>query len=359
MPWTIQTSAILNHAEIQNLYEGHKGNGVLSGGVLTGTGTDRIVSFTAFTAIVNGTSISVGASTVTHGAGDASLPRMDLIECNSSGTVAIVAGTPTAESASQTRPPLPALTANSIVLGVVYVPIAATVILDANVFDRRVILGSPNPFDGVRAQFRANRRMTAEYSAQPNTAAGTGSAVGIGLYQKPSGSSDVPTLLSGETYMLFGSAASGTDIGVFPGSNFDSITPNRSPRFLMRVLLPAASANVSYWTAGLGGSGATMDQAGLRIVTTGNTFFVTRQTAAETVTDLGALSRTVILGFEIETTDAGVTWVCRNQAGTQLASHTENVPTATAAEESGIYYTYVTSTIPMGIAYWRAEATYP
>lgn len=140
MGYESQTSGIVDHAFLANLYEGMSGNGVISGGVLTGTGTDRVVSYTAFTAIIDGSFVSVGASSVTHSAGDATNPRMDLTECNASGTVAIVAGTPTAESASQTRPPLPAKTAGSIALGATYVPAAATVILDANVFDRRVII---------------------------------------------------------------------------------------------------------------------------------------------------------------------------------------------------------------------------
>lgn len=138
MGYESQTSGIIDHAFLQNVYEGLDGNGIASGGVCTGTGTDRVVSYTAFTGTIDGVAVSVAGSSVTHDVGDATNPRSDMIVCNSSGTVSIVKGTATAESASQTRPPLGTLPAGSVILATVYVPAGATVILDANVFDRRI-----------------------------------------------------------------------------------------------------------------------------------------------------------------------------------------------------------------------------
>ena len=139
MGWETQSNSIINTADTQNWYEGSKGNGFLTGGVLTSADVDRETDYTAFTAIVNGTLVVVAASSVTHDAGDATNPRIDIVEVNSSGTVAIVKGTATAEnSTTQPRPPAPTLTAGSLMLAAVYVPASASTILDANIFDRRV-----------------------------------------------------------------------------------------------------------------------------------------------------------------------------------------------------------------------------
>ncbi len=139
MGWESQSNSILNTADVQNWYEGSKGNGFLTGGVLTSADVDRETDYSAFTAKADGTLIVVAASSVTHDAGDASDPRIDIVEVNSSGTVAIVKGTATTEnSTTQPRPPAPTLTAGSLMLAMVYVPASASTILDANIFDRRV-----------------------------------------------------------------------------------------------------------------------------------------------------------------------------------------------------------------------------
>lgn len=145
--YEVQASGVVDHAFLQNAYQGINSNGFISangagnaGGVLTSAGSDLDTDYTAFTAIVNGTRVSVSASSVTHSAGDATNPRMDIVKVNSSGTVAIVEGTPTAESASQPRPPLGTLTAGDLMLAVVYVPALASVIQDSNIFDRRVVI---------------------------------------------------------------------------------------------------------------------------------------------------------------------------------------------------------------------------
>ncbi|MCR4341806.1 MAG: hypothetical protein NUW01_18175 [Gemmatimonadaceae bacterium] len=139
-----QGSGVIDHALLQNLYEmgpNHgfiRINGAAAGGVVSSAGTDLETDYTGFEAMVNGTHVVVTAGSVTHSAGHATLPRMDMVIVNSSGTVAIVEGTPTAEAATQTKPPAGTLTANNLMHSLVYVPALASVILDANIFDRRI-----------------------------------------------------------------------------------------------------------------------------------------------------------------------------------------------------------------------------
>lgn len=218
--------------------------------------------------------------------------------------------------------------------------------------------------DMARQAFRDSRRLVAEYTAQDNDTLGTSSNVGLGFFQVVTDTGDKVSTLSGEPYFILGAGASGT-VGVFGAFTNTSnglavLAPNKSPRWLGRIKLPAASANVTAFLAGFFASagGATANGAYLRVVTTGNTYFVTRQGGSETATDLGALSRTTILGFEIETADAGVTWVCRNQAGTVLATHTTNVPAAATALVYGVHYIWATATIPIGVAYQRVDGTF-
>ena len=210
--------------------------------------------------------------------------------------------------------------------------------------------------------FQANRRLVAEYSAQPNTAAGTASVAGVGFYQTPVSSSDIVAAIGGEQVMKFSVAAAGNSGLSNAAPTRLAMSPAKNPRMLVRGVLPAASANVSWWLCGFVSnwtSASTPNGAYLRIVTTGNVFFVTRQGGSETATDLGALARTsTVLGFEIETADAGVTWTCKNQAGTVLATSTTNVPTAATDLAYGIYAVTGTGAVPWGVAYARIEGTF-
>lgn len=134
------------------------------------------------------------------------------------------------------------------------------------------------------------------------------------------------------------------------------VRPNKSPRLLIRVLPGAASANETTWQAGFYDSfSATANGAYLRINTTGNLFFVTRQGGSETATDLGARP-TVATSYEIYTDDAGVTWKCRNnETGSEVASHTTNVPTATTALAFGNYRINTGAVNAAYLCYLRAE----
>lgn len=353
-----QTSGIVDHAFLKNIFNGIAGYGVESGMTLSVTGSSMVVTIADGVVRTASGRVVYTSSTVTPDVGDATNPRMDaIIWDDDAGAPAVLAGTPTAESATQTRPPLTDLAdPNDILLGVIYIPPAATVILSANVFDRRTIVDS---FGGVYASWRTDRRVVGDYSAQGNTAAGTASAAGVGFYQTPVDASDVVSAVSGEPVMKFSVATAGTARLEVGGSGIATISPDNSPRMIARVLMPAASANVTFWLCGFyASSGTTSNGAYLRIVTTGNVFFVTRQGGSETTTDLGALSRTTVLGFEIESPDGGVTWICRDQNGTVLASHTANVPTAATALITGMAATTATAAVEHGVANMRVEGTF-
>ena len=216
--------------------------------------------------------------------------------------------------------------------------------------------------NGLRGNWRANRQIVAEYAAAHSNGSG---AVGVGLYSGGAGAgAETIAAISGEPTMEFSSAGAATADGVYssPAGNGTfgvMLSPAKSPRMFTRVLLPAASANLTSWLCGFfDADSLTANGAYLRIATTGNVFFVTRQGGAETTTDLGALTRTTALtGFEIETTDAGVTWVCRNQAGTQLASHNTNVPTAATALGYGLIAT-TAAAVTYGLSQMHIEGTF-
>ncbi len=178
MGWESQSNSILNTADVQNWYEGSKGNGFLTGGVLTSADVDRETDYTAFTAIVNGTLVVVAAGNVTHDAGDGSDPRIDFVEVNSSGTVAIIKGTATTEnSTTQPRPPAGTLTTGSLMLSMVYVPTGASVILDANIFDRRIERNDPTAISLIPRAFSALGDAAATNQMAANTVGSGGSIV--------------------------------------------------------------------------------------------------------------------------------------------------------------------------------------
>lgn len=222
------------------------------------------------------------------------------------------------------------------------------------------VAGAETFFEGERTAFRANRRQVAQFNPSYS---GAGVAYsGNGFYVNLVAAGEVIYNISGEPLQGFATAGASNNAGIvggYFGGFIAMLSPNHSPRMLTRVQLPAASGNVTAWNAGFFSvTGTTANGAYLRIVTTGNVFFVTRQGASETATDLGALSRTLVLGFEIESTDAGVTWVCRNQAGTALATHTTNVPTASSALQHSITAVIATSAVPWGIASAVVEGTF-
>lgn len=144
MPWDDQTSGILDHAELKNVANGIAGYGVLSGFTLSVTGSSMVVTVAAGTIKTDsGTRVYAGG-TETLSNGHATLPRTDLIIWDDSANdIAVLEGTATAESATQSKPPALDLSDdNDILLGKVYIAATVTVIASNALFQRRLLVGT-------------------------------------------------------------------------------------------------------------------------------------------------------------------------------------------------------------------------
>ena len=141
MPFTIpdkgegdsNIQSILFQEYLEALVEGIQGlNCVLSGCAVTG-GADMTPEVAKGAVLSNGVMFAVAAGTVTIGTADATNPRIDLVVVNSSGTLAVRAGTAAA------NPKPPARTTNDVVLAAVYFPANDTAIATSQITDLRVI----------------------------------------------------------------------------------------------------------------------------------------------------------------------------------------------------------------------------
>lgn len=127
----IQSILFQEHLEI--LVEGISGkNCVLSGCAVTG-GADMTPEVAKGAVLSNGVLYAIAAATVTIGTADATNPRIDLVVVNSSGSLAVRAGTAAA------APKPPARTANDVVLAAVYVPANDTAIGTSQITDMRML----------------------------------------------------------------------------------------------------------------------------------------------------------------------------------------------------------------------------
>lgn len=309
------------------------------------------------------------ASTVTVSASDPTNPRLDLVWVNSSGAVAVAAGTPAAITTS-TGPVPPTIGATGIELAMILVGAGVTAITANDIIDRRQLI-APSPFDGIRRQFRTTipRRLLAEWSTAPyqvNDSLTYYSPSGIGTNFMTGGSAaGVVTALLLEWYSA---CTTGSATGALLGSALSNANatgptlvtataPNKSPRMLLRYFPGASNANLTTTMAGFFATlSATGNGAYLRANATGNLEFVTRQ-GTETVTSLGARP-TALTSYEIFTEDAGVTWVCRNDTtGAIVATHTGTVPTVTTALGFGLYALSGSGSLnAFNPAYLRVEA---
>ena len=268
MSYEAQTSGIVDHAFLQNLFEHGRRNGFLTGGVVTSDGTDLDSDFTAFEAVIDGTYVSVAASKVTHDAGDGSNPRMDAVVCNSSGTVSIVKGTATAETSSQTRPPLGTLPSGSLIMSTQYVPTSASVLLDANQFDRRVMIDVttegplvPPSVDSVGALATKNittnttgrvglievtRTMLVTNLVFEATAAGTTGTLDFALFSNDGQTQIIP---STTTASISGASVEATALAtatvIPPGLYYIMFVPNGTAAITVRVYTGAITAGSS------------------------------------------------------------------------------------------------------------------
>ncbi len=141
MAWTIpdkgegdsDIQSILFQEHLDILVEGISGkNCVLSGCAVTG-GADMTPEVAKGAVLSNGVLYAVAAGTVTIGTADSTNPRIDLVVVNSSGALAVRAGTAAA------APKPPARTANDVVLAAVYVPASDTAIGTSQITDMRML----------------------------------------------------------------------------------------------------------------------------------------------------------------------------------------------------------------------------
>jgi hypothetical protein len=232
-------------------------------------------------------------------------------------------------------------------------------------------------FDAIQTSFRAGRKLLGEFSAQGTTAVdGTtstyGSAIGTGMMLNLTATAFTMVIVGNEGYASLPGGANGHYVGLGSlnagaPSQWRTVTaPNKSPRMLLRWIPGTSGANVASTMAGFqsitdGNQPTnTVNGAYLRANTTGNLFFVTRQGASETTTDLG-VRPTVLTSYEIETTDAGVTWTCRNDTtATVVATHTTNVPTASTGCAYSVmgYQTGAGTPMLAVVNYMRVEGTF-
>jgi len=109
---------------------------VLDGLAVTG-GADMTPAVAKGCVLSNRTLFAIAGADVTITTADATNPRIDLIVVNSSGALAVRAGTPAA------APKPPARTANDVVIAQVYVAANDTTIGSGSIVDRRVFPQSP------------------------------------------------------------------------------------------------------------------------------------------------------------------------------------------------------------------------
>lgn len=107
-------------------------NCVLQGCLVTAT-TLLTLNVALGSVLSNNALFAIPAATIAVGTADATNPRIDYVVITSAGAKAIRAGTAAA------TPSAPALTANDVVLAIVYVPATATTLTSANIYDRRIL----------------------------------------------------------------------------------------------------------------------------------------------------------------------------------------------------------------------------
>ena len=128
--------SILFKEYLDSVIEGIRGaNYVLSGLAITG-GADMTPAISKGAVISNGIMYAIAAADVTIGTADTTHPRIDLVVVNSSGALAVRAGTAAA------NPAPPARTTNDVLLWAVYVPANDTAIATSQCTDLRMVRDS-------------------------------------------------------------------------------------------------------------------------------------------------------------------------------------------------------------------------
>ncbi len=140
------------------LKAGYELNGILNGCVISDGSSGLEVDVGVGCVIIDGVAKTVAAQTVTLAAADGSLPRLDLITVNTSGTVVAETGDPLAV------PVYDAIPASRVVVGTVLVAAAATTLTDDDINNTQLVL--------ARQQLVLNRQTT-EGKVDTSTAEGS------------------------------------------------------------------------------------------------------------------------------------------------------------------------------------------
>lgn len=129
------------------LAQGVGGEGVVSGCAVSAQSPAAMaVNVGSGTVRIAGTDISVTSGSVNISAAHATLPRIDLVVVNSSGTKSVQSGT------AATVPTSPAIPASTVPLAMVLVKAAVTSIVSGAVTDKRLLLPGPTAVSSINVR---------------------------------------------------------------------------------------------------------------------------------------------------------------------------------------------------------------
>jgi len=138
-------------ARLNSMYNAHQNEGVLNG-LDVSTSTNAFdVDVASGNVFLNGTNVSVGATTVSHSTSDPE-DRIDLLSVDSTGTVNITQGSPAATGGQPVAPDIPT---DEILISLVYVRGGSSEILTGDIFnDYQVTLATDIPtFESPQGDF--------------------------------------------------------------------------------------------------------------------------------------------------------------------------------------------------------------
>lgn len=309
--------------------------GVISGCTVTADAANLTVDLAAGTILHSGSSVTVAGATDAYTlVADGSNERWAALTVSSAGAAALVSGDPAASASSE--PVKPEIGDRVLVA---FAKIQAAQTIAANVeylLDKRAITHIPPDVVsgfGTSLSSYALLGMTdfGSLFGTINTDGQAFNALGLSVTLGSGGTMTANAALVGSKSGGVATLATNTSSGgkIFVSSQQAIAFPNKNPYMVINHYVAANNAALAHNIAGFTDNAlatATDNGAYLRKLTTGNLYFVTRQGGAETTTDLGA-STAALKKYEIYTTDAGVTWICK-AAGVVVATHTTNVPTA-------------------------------
>src|SRR6056297_1899843 len=138
-------------ARLNSMYNAHQNEGVLNGCDASTSTNAFDVDVSSGNVFLNGTDVSVGATTVSHSTSDPE-DRIDLLSVDSTGTVTITQGNPAATSGQPVAPDIPT---DEILISLVYVRGGSAEILTGDIFnDYKVTLATDIPaFESPQGDF--------------------------------------------------------------------------------------------------------------------------------------------------------------------------------------------------------------